>query len=74
MREESLDWKKKVNIIVEEFAGMDEILSSQHEILFQLLCKLQGLNTLDDEDLFNEYRSIVFECISLIGELKNNVR
>ena len=73
MREENLDWEKKLDTIIEEFAGMDQILINQHEILFQLLCKLQGLNTLKEDESFSIYRGIIFECINLIVELKSNV-
>ena len=62
-----------IDTIIEEFAGMDQILITQHEILFQLLCKLQGLNTLKEDESFSIYRGIIFECINLIVELKSNV-
>ena len=63
----------EIDTIIEEFAGMDQILITQHEILFQLLCKLQGLNTLKEDESFSIYRGIIFECINLIVELKSNV-
>ena len=42
-REENIDWQKPLETIIEELAGMDRLLNGQHEILFTLLCKLEGL-------------------------------
>lgn len=68
-REEGLDWRKPLQTIVEEVAGMDRLFLDQHDILFKLLSKLEGLFTLENKDEFIIYRSIIFECLSLIGEL-----
>jgi hypothetical protein len=69
-REEGIDWQAPLQTIVEEFAGMDRLLIDQHEILFQLLCKLEGLLTLNEEEDFFEYRRTIFECLSLVSILK----
>lgn len=66
-REEGIDWKIPLQTIIEEIAGMNEVLIDQHEILFPLLCKLEGLLSLDLD--FFEYRRIIFECLNLIGSL-----
>lgn len=68
-REEGIEWQAPLNTIVEEFAGMDRLLIDQHEILFQLLCKLEGLLTLNNEEDFFEYRRTIFECLSLVSIL-----
>ena len=68
-REEGIEWQAPLNTIVEEFAGMDRLLIGQHEILFPLLCKLEGLLTLDEEKDFFEYRRTIFECLSLVSAL-----
>ena len=73
-REEGIDWKAPLNTIIEEFSGMDRLLIDQHEILFQLLCKLEGLFTLDEDKCFFEYRRTIFESLGLISALMNNVR
>lgn len=70
LREESLDWKKPLETIIEEFAGMSRLFSSDNnEIFFSLLCKLEGLFTLQNTDDFPLYRRIIFECLNLISEL-----
>ena len=70
MREENENWEKTLETIIEEFSGMDRVLIDQHDILFPLLCKLEGLFLLNEEKSFSLYRRTIFECISLINELK----
>ena len=72
-REEDIDWKTPLNTIIEELSGMDRLLSDQHEILFSLLSKLEGLFVLVKEEDFFQYRRTIFECLTLISSLKENV-
>ena len=72
-REEDIDWKTPLNTIIEELSGMDRLLSDQHEILFSLLSKLEGLFVLVNEEDFFQYRRTIFECLTLISSLKENV-
>ena len=65
----SIEWQAPLKTIVEEFAGMDRLLIDQHDILFPLLCKLEGLLTLEEEIDFFEYRRTIFECLSLVSTL-----
>ena len=68
-REEGVDWERPLETLIEELAGMDKILIDQHDILFPLLCKLEGLFILTKEDDFPLYRRTIFECLGLISEL-----
>lgn len=68
-REEGLDWQRPLQTIIEEIAGIDKLFINEHTILFKLLSKLEGLFILDKEDDFLLYRSIIFECLGLVGEL-----
>lgn len=68
-REEGVEWEKPLETLIEELAGMDKILLDQHDILFPLLCKLQGLFVLTGENDFAIYRRTIFECLGLISEL-----
>ena len=68
-REEGIDWMKPLTTILEELTGMDRLLVDQHTLLFPLLCKLEGLFTLTEEDDFLEYRRTIFECLGLMNEL-----
>lgn len=70
-REENIDWQKPLETIVEEIAGMDRLLCDQHDTLFSLLCKLEGLFCCDKEEDFQIFRRTIFECLSLMNSLKN---
>ena len=72
-REENIDWQTPLNTIVEEISGMDKLLSEYHEILFPLLCKLEGLYSLTKEQDFFAYRRTIFECLNLLSSLKECV-
>lgn len=69
-REEGAEWRKPLATLIEELAGMDRLFIGEHEIFFSLLCKLEGLFYLDKEDDFQEYRRTIFECLGLMGELR----
>lgn len=68
-REEGSDWEKPLFTVIEELIGMNRVLFGQHEILFPLLCKLEGLFILTQPDDFFTFRRTIFECLSLINEL-----
>lgn len=68
-REEGLDWEKPLSTLIEEIAGMDRILVGQHDILFPLLCKLEGLFSLTTKEDFLLFRRIIFECLNLINQI-----
>lgn len=69
-REEKTDWQKPLTTIIEELAGMDRLLFDQHEVLFSLLCKLEGLFLLSEDKDFFLYRRTIFECLGLINNIK----
>ena len=70
-REEEKDWKTPLSTIIEELLGMIDLLNQ--EKLFSLLCKLQGLNHLEQEEDFLLYRRIIFECLTLLNEIKGEI-
>lgn len=68
MRENGEDWKRQLNTVIVEVAGLHEIFKSPS--FLQLLSKLEGLRTVDID--FMTYRRIVFESINLLqGLIKN---
>ena len=73
-REEGSDWKKPLSTLLEELSGMNRLLIGEHEILFPLLCKLEGLFILTQEEDFFLFRRTIFECLSLINDLTNHVK
>ena len=72
-REENIDWEKPLETIIVELAGMDILLIDQHDLLFPLLCKLEGLFTLTKEEDFLLFRRTIFECLSLMNSLKESL-
>ena len=70
-REEGSDWKKPLTTIMEELAGMGELFLDHHGIFFSLLCKLEGLFLLIQENEFFLFRKTIFECLGLMNELIN---
>lgn len=73
LREEGGDWRKPLETIMEELAGMDRLFFDQQPTLFKLSCKLEGLFTLDATTDFSVYRGVIFECLSLLGEMQKYV-
>ena len=69
-REEGGEWQKPLTTIMEEVAGMNRLFIDQQPKLFKLSCKLEGLFTLIHENDFMLYRSVIFECLSILGELQ----
>lgn len=71
MREHDENWKKQLNTVNLEIAGLAEIFQAEPRFL-QLLSKLEGMAI--QEISFELYRKTVFECINLLQELNYNVR
>ena len=66
-REEQVDWETPLTTILEELAGMDRLILDDN--LFPLMCKLEGLFLLKEENQFFLYRRTIFECLSLISSI-----
>ena len=69
-REEGVDWESPLATIMEELAGMDRLFIDHQDVFFPLICKLEGLFSLTSEEDFFLYRRTIFECLSLIGQVK----
>ena len=50
------------------------LLLDHHQLLFQLMSKLEGLFTLTNESDFMIFRKTIFECLNLVNEIKDNVK
>ena len=68
-REEGGDWQTPLKNLILEVGGMNRLLSDQ-TVLFSLLCKMESLLTLTEEDDFLDFRKIIFESLGLIKSLK----
>lgn len=69
MREEKQEWQKPLETIILELLGMQGLFSNL-EPLVTLICKLQGLIELKEEDNFMLYRRTIFECCGLVDKVK----
>ena len=72
-REENIDWTKPLENIIEEFSGMKELIIGNSVLMFQLLCKLEGLMLLTNEEDFALFRRTIFECLTLVSNLKKKI-
>lgn len=68
-REEGGDWETPLQNLIIEIAGMDRLFID-HTDLFPLLCKLEALLALTEEDDFLMFRKTIFECLGLMNGLK----
>lgn len=69
--EEGIDWKKPLETIIEELAGMDRLLTDQHNIFFPTLAKLEGL-FICQPDQFHLFRRTIFEILGLMSSLRDS--
>ena len=72
-REEGGDWETPLKNLILEIIGMDQLWVDQTN-LFSLLCKLEELQTLTEENDFFTFRKLIFECLSLITQIKNEIK
>lgn len=68
MRENEEDWLAHLNYLIVELAGLNELCSNTDEKFLILLSKLKGLRI--EDTAFQVYRKTVFECISLLREMR----
>jgi hypothetical protein len=74
-REEGLDWERPLEAIIEELAGLNRLMENKCEESFLPLCsKLEGLFTLTKDTDFLLFRSTVFKCLGLMGDINNYVK
>ena len=68
-REEGGDWQTPLQNLTLEVTGMKILWVDQVE-LFSLLCKMEALTSLTEEDDFFVFRKLIFECLSLLNSIK----
>ena len=72
-REEGGDWVSPLQNLTLEVTGMKALWIDQPK-LFSLLCRLEALSTLTREDDFFAFRKLIFECLSIINEIKKELK
>ena len=73
MRQEGKDWQKPLETLIEELSGMKKLIIGQDDLFFLILCKMEGLFSLNKTQDISIYRRIIFECLSLLNNLDQNV-
>ena len=68
MRENEEDWGVHLETLIIELAGLNALSSNTDEKFLILLSKLKGLSV--ENTSFLLYRKTVFECISLLREMR----
>ena len=69
LREEGGDWATPLHNLILEVSGMGNLLNDQ-VILFSLLCKMEALTTLSNEEDYLDFRKLIFECLGLLKQIK----
>lgn len=68
-REEGGDWETPLQNLILEITGMKSLWFDQVE-LFSLLCKMEALASLTEEEDFLVFRKLIFECLRLLNNIK----
>ena len=68
-REEGEDWVTPLQILILEITGMKALWVDQVK-LFSLLCRLEALLSLTEEDDFLAFRKLIFECLRIMNDIK----
>ena len=68
-REEGGDWETPLHNLILEVGGMNKLLGDQ-TILFSLLCKMEALTVLTEEEDYLAFRKLIFEGLGLLKQLK----
>ena len=68
-REEGEDWVTPLQNLILEITGMKALWIDQTR-LFSLLCRLEALLSLTEEEDFLAFRKLIFECLRTLNEMK----
>lgn len=68
MRENKENWLGQLESLIVEVAGLNALVNDTEEKFLILLSKLKGLEV--EDTTFQVYRKTVFECISLLREMR----
>lgn len=68
MRENEENWQGQLESVILELLGLQDVYMIADDKFLTLLAKLKGLR--NNEIMFSIYRKTVFECISLLREMR----
>ena len=69
MREEGRNWQKPLQTLIEELSGMKRLFLDEDDLFFLILCKMEGLFSLNKIEDMPIYRRIIFQCLGLLNNL-----
>ena len=72
-REEGEDWVTPLQNLILEIIGMKALWIDQTK-LFSLLCRLEALSSLTEEEEFLAFRKLIFESLSLLKQIKEELQ
>ncbi len=72
MKENEENWLEQLNSVLVEIRGLSEIFYEKDNFLI-LLSKLEGLRVSDKDIPFSIYRKTIFESISLLRGMLNDL-
>lgn len=73
-RQQGTDWEKPLETILEQIVGMYKMMNCGYsDFYFPLLNKLEGLYSLTQQQDFPCFRRTIFECLSLMNNLRNQI-
>ena len=52
---------------------MKRLINGQDDLFFLILCKMEGLFSLNKVEDMDTYRRIIFECLGLLNSLNEHV-
>lgn len=73
MREEGRDWIKPLETLIEQLSGMKRLIEDEDDLFFLILCKMEGLFSLNKTEDMDIYRRTIFECLGLLNSLNKHV-
>lgn len=68
-REEDKDWEKPLKTVIIEIIGVQRLIQEENNF-FILISKLESLFTLDKNTDFFDFRRTIFECMTILEEIK----
>lgn len=71
-REEGSDWETPLKNLILEITGMNRLFINQ-TCLFSLLCKMESLLTLTEDEDFLDFRKLIFECLAICNDFKKSI-
>lgn len=69
-REQGKDWEKPLQTLLEELAGMKQLVVGQDQLFFTILCKMKGLTFFDKEEDMISFRRTILQLLNLLNMLR----